>query len=344
MNEKIPSLNGLRAISIVLVIFAHYQYRSLNMDPPFGGQIGVNIFFVISGFLITTLLLKEESKYGTISLKKFYIRRSLRILPVYYLLLFIYYLLQLDGILKINSISWFSSITYTRYFFQGVNWEIEHLWSLNIEEHFYLIWPIIFVYLKKFRQTFSIIIIIAIAILRMRTDFPMIHIFWRADALMLGCLFALNYTKVKIFIEKTHSYIFLSLGLFILINLYGYNIIPIHNWGLKMCLWRTFFGEIGTITNIFIGFIIIISITFQNNIYFKLLNSTQLNYLGIISYSTYIWQQLFFSENIGWLSSFPTNLILIYIVAIISYEFYEKTFLKLKARFQTNMAIQNIKQ
>ena len=98
-------------------------------------------------------------------------------------------------------------------------------------------------------------------------------------------------------------------------------------------------GSVGTITNICIGFIIVISITRQNNIYFKLLNSAPLNYLGILSYSIYIWQQLFFSDNIGWLSSFPINLFLIIIVAIISYEFIEKPFLKLKERLNSQQEL-----
>ena len=336
MKETIPSLNGLRAISIFLVLSSHYQYRNLHWDPPHGGQIGVNIFFVISGFLITTLLLKEESKYGSISLKKFYIRRSLRILPVYYLLLFSYLILQIAGILNLNSISWISSITYTRYFFEGVNWEVEHLWSLNTEEHFYLIWPIIFIYFKRYRQLFSIIVIITVAIIRLRTGISILHFFTRADSIMFGCLFALNYTKLESIAKKPLSYLIVPTVLLILIDFVGKDIIPIHNMGLKICLSRMLFGEIGSITNICIGLVIIILITCQNNIFFKLLNSAAFNYLGILSYSIYIWQQLFFSNNIGWLSSFPLNIILILIVATISYEFYEKRFLKLKERFQMN--------
>lgn len=342
MNEKIPSLNGLRAISIFFVLFSHFQYRNLHLDPPFGGQLGVNIFFIISGFLITILLLKEESKYGTVSLKKFYIRRSLRILPLYYLLLLCYFIFQLNGIIKLNSISWISSLTYTRYFFQGVNWEVEHLWSLNIEEHFYLIWPIVFVYFKKYRQLFSIMIIMFIPIVRLYTDISFMHFFTRADALMIGCLLALKYNKLKILLDKSTFFIVLPLILLIMIDIVGYRIIPIHNLGLQIQLGRTLLGEYGIITNICICLIIILAIVPQNNLFYRFLNSAPLNYLGILSYSIYIWQQLFFSDSLGWLSSFPINILLILIAATFSYEFYETPFLRLKERFQTNKTFQRI--
>ena len=105
-EKKLPSLNGLRAISIFLVLFDHLQIKyyifSETLPKYFlpiryfleDGHLGVNVFFVISGFLITTLLLKEEQKNKTVSLKKFYIRRTLRIFPAYYTLLLVYFILQ----------------------------------------------------------------------------------------------------------------------------------------------------------------------------------------------------------------------------------------------------------
>jgi len=98
--KKLPSLNGLRALSIIIVILFHLLPYDFNTDPsimvliPFlNGRFGVNIFFVISGFLITTLLMNEEKRTGSNSLKGFFLRRSLRILPAYYFLLFAYLIL-----------------------------------------------------------------------------------------------------------------------------------------------------------------------------------------------------------------------------------------------------------
>ncbi len=111
MPKLIPSLNGLRGLSILFVLIAHIQIMSFHLPDGPGGQIGVNIFFVISGFLITYLLLKEEAATGTISLKNFFIRRSLRIFPAFYFLLLVYGVLQLFSVLHISAGSWLSSIT-----------------------------------------------------------------------------------------------------------------------------------------------------------------------------------------------------------------------------------------
>ena len=83
--KQIPSLNGLRAISIAIVIIFHAGFRNLGYANFPGGQLGVNIFFIISGFLITLLLIEEEKVSKKISLKKFYLRRIFRIFPAYYL-------------------------------------------------------------------------------------------------------------------------------------------------------------------------------------------------------------------------------------------------------------------
>jgi peptidoglycan/LPS O-acetylase OafA/YrhL len=111
---KYPSIGGLRAISVILVIIFHLNlqqhiFHNLEKYPLLApilsflqdGQLGVNVFFVISGFLITSLLMEEERLNKAISLKGFYIRRTLRIFPAYYFLLFVYLLLQLDGIIKL---------------------------------------------------------------------------------------------------------------------------------------------------------------------------------------------------------------------------------------------------
>src|SRR6476659_7374830 len=125
--KKLPSLNGLRAISILLVIASHYvmYYFNVNHVPlddtlvSFNlGHLGVNVFFVISGFLITSLLLREEEVAGNISLKNFYARRTIRIFPAYYFVLIVYGVLQLLHIISISKTSWITAITYTKYF----NW------------------------------------------------------------------------------------------------------------------------------------------------------------------------------------------------------------------------------
>ena len=157
--KHIPSLNGLRALSILLVIFSHlYNHHYFNDGDIlikyvplwlFNGALGVNIFFIISGFLITTLLKHELEAYGKISLKAFYMRRIIRIFPAYYFLLLVYFILQYFEVVYFDSENWLSSLTYTKQFFPSGDNESAHLWSLSSEEIFYLVWPLAFIMIKK---------------------------------------------------------------------------------------------------------------------------------------------------------------------------------------------------
>lgn len=337
MKKQIPSLNGLRALSILFVLIGHIQVANLKrLDAP-GAQIGVNIFFVISGFLITLLLLNEESRTGTISLKNFYIRRVIRIFPVYYFILFVYFILQLLNVFHLSTISWITSLTYTKYFNFGDpgDWETGHFWSLSVEEHFYFIWPSVFFFFKKYRTPFAIAIIIIVPFVRLFTSFPVMHFFTRADSLMWGCLFAIYYDQILAFIKKRSKIFLLAPFLLLLGCLVTKRIITLlfHDFSLLENLAIAFAGSFGTITNICVGLIVIISINYQDNLWFKFLNTKAMNYLGILSYSIYIWQQMFFSSNLGSLAKFPLNLFCIAVTAIISYELIEKPFLKLKNHF-----------
>jgi peptidoglycan/LPS O-acetylase OafA/YrhL len=140
-----PALDGLRAICILLVIFNHTRCRY----PPFiYGWVGVDIFFVLSGFLITTLLLRERESYGNLSLKGFYTRRAFRILPVYFVVLAGY--LVLIPLLR-DWKRWEEMklalpylLTFTQEFRPAVAGNIyNQTWSLAYEEKFYLLWPLV---------------------------------------------------------------------------------------------------------------------------------------------------------------------------------------------------------
>lgn len=141
-----PALDGLRAISIALVVLWHATETKY-----FGwlhGYHGVTIFFVLSGFLITTLLLREEDRHGAVSFHGFYIRRIFRILPLYYLVLAVYCVLILGARLQPDRVDAFRhALPYYAFYFS----EFPHFarfrapfdlsWSLGIEEKFYLLWP-----------------------------------------------------------------------------------------------------------------------------------------------------------------------------------------------------------
>jgi len=335
MKEHIPSLNGLRAISIFLVLFAHIVLKNFNFTENPGGQIGVSIFFVISGYLITLLLLKEEESKGTISLKGFYIRRTIRIFPIYYFLLFVYLILEVAGILSFSTNSWITSLTYTKYFSinKGSEWESGHLWSLSIEEHFYLIWPIIFKNFRKYRVGFASSVICIVTLLRLTSDVSVMHIFKRADALMWGCIFAIYSNQLVAALKSRKGFFTIVPFITLLLVLAFKRVFTLMGIDQYKNYVTTFCGSYGLLTNLSIGFIILISIHYKDNIWYNFLNNGVLNYIGKLSYSIYLWQQLFFSSHLGGLSSFPYNIFLIFIVSFLSFNLIEKPFLSFKSHF-----------
>jgi peptidoglycan/LPS O-acetylase OafA/YrhL len=175
------SLDGLRALSILAVIWLHSwwetpYYTRLEAIPVLRqGFYGVQVFFVVSGFLITTLLLREMERYGTISLRDFYIRRALRIWPLYYAVLAIYVVNALvfeRGTVRAASflhyLPSFATFTYT--WFISANWPggmFNLAWTLSTEEQFYFFWPIV---LRFLRGIWSSALLVGFIALKLATD------------------------------------------------------------------------------------------------------------------------------------------------------------------------------
>ena len=343
---KYPSLNGLRAISILLVLIHHLsgqEHLFLGYDKnkwifPLisflqDGQLGVNVFFVISGFLITSLMLNEESTTGTISLRNFYIRRTLRIFPAYYCLLLVYFILQLLHIIYISDVSWVTAITYTKYFNWSLDWYTGHGWSLSIEEHFYLFWPLILIYGRKYRKTAAIVLILTVPVIRVVLYFHPISwineltIFTRIDSIATGSLFAFCKDEIIEKIQTHWKKVFYGsiMIIFLLPHLSHLGIIFIATGSTH-----------GSIANFAIALLMFYSIFGPNEIWYKFLNSKVMNTIGLLSYSIYLWQQIYISGNSYWVTKYPQNLFFISITAISSYYFIEKPILKLKTRFEVS--------
>src|SRR3979409_474403 len=168
--QHIKALDGVRGIAILLVILFHCGYLGC-------GWVGVQLFFVLSGFLITSILLKDRGASLSAYLKRFYWRRSLRSFPLYYL-----YLLVILGaylLLKIPPAfanQWPYLFTYTynvRHILPNYDGSqlLIHLWSLSVEEQFYLIWPLlVFVFAARRFKTLLIGIVVAVPLLRLLTS------------------------------------------------------------------------------------------------------------------------------------------------------------------------------
>ena len=146
--DTIAGLDGLRALSVLCVVYGHllwvpsFPFKGLvRVLNPAG--LGVNVFFVISGFLITTILLKEKDATGRVSLRRFYLRRSLRIFPAYYVFLICVFALAFAGVIALERSDYLYTLSYT-FNLKGhqATWWVGHTWSLAVEEQFYLLWPL----------------------------------------------------------------------------------------------------------------------------------------------------------------------------------------------------------
>jgi peptidoglycan/LPS O-acetylase OafA/YrhL len=358
MGKHISSLNGLRTLSIIMVIGSHLLHHHYFLDTNnkllkysgfilYNGQLGVNVFFVISGFLITTLLIYERERNGYISLKNFYARRSLRIFPAYYFLLLVYFILQLFGCLKFDSGEWLVNLTYTKQFFPSGDDVAGHLWSLSVEEIFYLAWPIIFIFTKKHTVKILWFLIICIALDRIFSydyTYPRFTntIFSTGDALLIGCLFAIKRDKIVIWVHavgKWNIFLFPAMLLCIIIYNFLYHLSPIPNGPINSTLLKNILlpvaygliGSMGVFTNLLIGFIIIFSIQIKNA-WYSFLNFPLIEHIGKLSYSIYLWQQIFSFMNK--LPLLPL-LLCIYLSACFSYYLIERPFLRLKTKFNS---------
>jgi peptidoglycan/LPS O-acetylase OafA/YrhL len=184
-------LDGLRAISILLVVTAH------TTDPLFGplhGAVGVTIFFVISGYLISTLLMREEERRGRARIGAFYIRRAFRILPLYYLTLIAY--IVLIGLLHLqagsaslwHSLPWYA--TYQNDLAPHGAGIFGQSWSLAVEEKYYLLWPAAFVIPALLRRRLPVAaglaVLTAVASLWPATSYFAIY-----TPILLGCVIAI---------------------------------------------------------------------------------------------------------------------------------------------------------
>jgi peptidoglycan/LPS O-acetylase OafA/YrhL len=341
---RIPSLDGLRAISIALVLYAHWGVTGsvpfLQRLPmaqfEYWGSLGVSIFFVISGFLITTLLVNEKQKTSTVSLKNFYIRRVLRIFPAYYGYLLVIGLLAATSIISVTPRDWLISAIYLRdYYSHTTDWT-NHTWSLAVEEQFYLLWPLVLLVLKK-RQLIAIcFIVIGLApFVRVLTYFLLpglrdgipIMFHTRVDSLMCGCLLALTRfdstaQTVKSWFERHNGPLWAAVVLIVL---------------SPVAQGRFHGGYLLTVgyslDNVAIALLIIWTVDHQDTVAGRVLNWRPIAVLGTLSYSLYLWHVIFISPLGGAKVPFPLNVALTFVVAWCSFHFIEAPFNGLRRRF-----------
>ncbi len=208
----IHSLDGLRAIAVLLVFAGHAGFG--HIVP---GGLGVTIFFFLSGFLITTLMRREFEQTGTLSFSKFYMRRVYRILPPFYLVFALVIILALAGVLQ-NNMTWDAlvaqALQMTNYYLIFGNPEhtapgLTVLWSLSVEEHFYLLFPLAFTLMAvRFNPSrmaaiialFCVLVLLWRVYLVVGQGVPQVRTYYatdtRIDSIMFGCIMALWHNPV----------------------------------------------------------------------------------------------------------------------------------------------------
>jgi peptidoglycan/LPS O-acetylase OafA/YrhL len=363
-NRTLPGLDAIRAIAILMVFFFHAGALAC-------GYLGVHLFFVLSGFLITGLLIRtKEQNFGSF-LTGFYGRRVLRIFPVYYLYLLIMFLLTLIPLsvagkpaaeLQILKHQLPYAVSYLYDFYHAssafvTSRFLTHFWSLAVEEQFYLIWPfLIFIIPNKHLKTFFITLIILGPFIRFAESimhsmpalsgyfvkeqnlFINVLPFSNIDAFACGALFTLRPAKTK---PGTILALFVTVvGLGVLTEYLITGHIVATAFG-----YRPSMGDSGksiwgyTAINILSG--IVISAVSQKQFFPGIFANKALNYIGKISYGLYIFHYpiilLFLSR--GFINGMPliarifVALLLSIAVSGLSYSLFEKKFLNLKEKF-----------
>lgn len=300
--SRLPSLDLLRFIAVLLVIARHSHPRTADFEPSltsiisyskWGGWTGVDLFFVLSGFLVSGLLFSEYKKSGSLNAKSFLVRRGFKIYPAFYVFLLLTLIWEAVTGQYISRYNYLVEGLFLRNYLNGL-WG--HTWSLDVEEHFYIFLPLLLFVLHKVRGSFKVLpaIFLAIAVICLvlrlvadTTDFrPLISRYeiWqthlRIDALMFGVLISYFYhfDPARLDFLKKNQWLWLLIALILLIPSFVPEAAPL----LQSARY----------TANYLAFGIILLLALESRAVSRFMATrpgTFVGYLGQHSYSTYLW-------------------------------------------------------
>ena len=346
-----PEIDGLRAIAVSAVILYHAQISIFGHQPFKGGFIGVDIFFVISGYLITSIILKELVTTGTFSFKHFYERRIRRILPVLLFVMLVSFPFAWMYLSPSNLVEFSKSILYSLGFssnfyfhYSGLEYSVEglrhpflHTWSLSVEEQYYILFPIVLLVTFKYFRKYLVHVLILGFIISLglaewtSRNYPSASFYFlhtRIWELLAGSLLAYfeinNGHRSK---NETLNLILPTIGLILI----GQSILFFNDE-----MFHPSFYSLSPI----IGVCLIVWFSNKNELITKILSSKLFVGIGLISYSLYIWHypifvftaKLRFAEGNIFIKLLMGIFVLI--LSIISYYFIEKPFRGTKIKFK----------
>lgn len=334
-NKRFASLDGLRAISILAVIWHHTAPANVSHVLAGIGAQGVQLFFAISGFLITTLLLRERARNGSIDIKAFYLRRSLRIFPLYYgtLLLYVIVVFGLERHSQYGQ-AFFSNLvyfaTYTSNLFVPLDGRVIFYfsWSLAAEEQFYLIWPPLLLMAGTLKR--AGIVLLSVLLVCIAGQLAGNNILSAVPLpIILGALLAIGLNH--------------PVGFEYLSRLFG------HAWSAVLtaaCLLLTLISDAipAFISSILFAALVGSCVVNEKHKLAPLLTLKPIAYMGSVSYGMYMLHMLcknlvvkvshaFGINNFGVGTFLLTSLVTV-ALASLSFKYYENWFLALKNRFE----------
>ncbi len=340
-RQHIPQLDGFRGLAVLMVVVGHMlEFSNLPNGFIRAGadldRLGVLLFFVLSGFLITMLLQQEKENTGGINFRGFYARRALRLGPALILfLLTVAILMRIRLITDVPRYELLASLFYARNFV-GISLTLGHLWSLSLEEQFYLCWPMLFAVLAGRRSLPITIaatgfialcrgIAIASGLFNYASGIYYMRPYFRFDSILIGACLAIalsNHPKGAGMAEPLGRRLPAGVIWFLLLawSLVGESISRPLYLTIQMILVTALLGQL----------VVSKSLVSQ-----KLFSHPTIRYVGKISYSVYLWQQLFLvTKHPGWgiLREFPINVFIPFGLAMLSYHFFEDPILRLKDR------------
>ena len=332
--QRLPALDGLRAVSILLVIFSHvlqtYHWQHAvpfvwRLNP---GATGVSVFFVISGYLITTLLLREQVQHQRISLKGFYLRRFFRIVPAYLVFLAVVALLTLGGVLEVHGLHFVAALLYVTNYVP-TDWPLLHTWSLSVEQQFYLLFPLLLMHSR--RPTLTTVLCLTLGLSLLARLLNQVLALWpldatysfegRADMLAFGCLCAVFQQQAPLTLQNRLARVALPTSALLLCIALA----------LPLGAARTL--VFNTLIGLAVSLVIHACTRQPAGWLAQWLSTWPLQMIGLMSYSLYLWQQLWLAPELQ--LTLPTALAGTLASGAASYWLVEKTALRLRATFMT---------